>query len=164
LPRRRWRQGQGQRTPPGQKLSASDIDGYLNDLNARLTKSVQVTNGNSSYSLGAVYCGKTGTNPNPIGGGYTAVKGLCQTACGGAATAHVCTSDEMVRSAQLGVTLAQGWFAAGIGGRDGSPGSPYITDCHGFTDTTSSGVTWNPSYNGPDFSPCTITLPILCCN
>lgn len=62
-----------------------------------------------------VYCGATSSSFTGSAGGYTAIKSLCQTACN-KRTAHLCSGEEVIRSASLGmlpVTGAVGWYATG---------------------------------------------------
>jgi hypothetical protein len=124
------------------------------------------------YTLAGRYCGSTPAGPTT--GGYRAVKQQCQTACGNVSGAHVCTSEELIRSTAIGVSIpADGWFATGTASPRGStPGNGYYNDCFGFTvsDDKHSGVVWRVKddtgkpVSFPDTYGCQSRFPILCCN
>ncbi|HUJ25409.1 MAG TPA: hypothetical protein VLW85_05290 [Myxococcales bacterium] len=118
-------------------------------------------------SVGGVYCGST----DPTTGsftfaymtlrgqlnvtGYLAGKALCEKATGCGEAAHPCNTDELVRSAELGVSLpGSAWYSGG-------PGS--ANDCMGWTNGTStySGSNWG-GYPGVWMS-CASSVPIACC-
>jgi hypothetical protein len=129
------------------------------------------------YSTGATYCGATDATdgsftwsftvplPTPhqvFVSGYMAGKALCErvTTCG--AAAHVCSSEELARSAQLGMLSAappQAWFGGGA------------SDCYGWTQgVTINGAVWMnnppgsiPAAYGPSSAICSASLPIACC-
>lgn len=119
-----------------------------------------VTNGTKQYSLGATYCGQTATSyAGGSVGGYASAKALCQAACAGSASAHLCTADELVRSVSLGIAVpGTAWYAGGMGNAD----SPIVDDCGGFTDTATKGHTW--AQNKPSYFFCTTQYPLNCCD
>jgi hypothetical protein len=150
-------------------LKASDLNG----LNV-------VANGTSRYSVGATrFVGMTATGgPNNNGtytgaqvNGYTGSKALC-AALGPSPspTAHMCTGEEMVRSAALGIqpfpaTVANGaaaWFSAGTIGPNST------NDCAGWNDGTTarSGPVWVQETGGGVVSTdtCDLSFPVLCCD
>jgi hypothetical protein len=140
----------------GQTLQAID----LNKLSV-------VTNGSSKYSVGATaYCGTGPTNTTgaiSYNGktGYAGAKAMCEasSACGNSATAHMCTSDELVRSAQLGMTPV-GWYSSGY---DVTNVAGYHeNDCGGWTSNGSyEAAAWGPN---PGFDLCGHSNPVLCCD
>jgi hypothetical protein len=94
--------------------------------------------------------------------GYRAAKYICEQTLG-SPTAHMCTSEEAARSAQLGLVPPDGgWIATGTATGDGK------RDCQGFTNGTSSagGVVWIDGTYGTgawDW-PCQTLFKIQCCD
>lgn len=94
--------------------------------------------------------------------GYRAAKYICEQTLG-SPTAHMCTSEEAARSAQLGLVPPDGgWIATGTATGDGK------RDCQGFTNGTSSagGVIWVDGTYGTgawDW-PCQTLFKIQCCD
>jgi hypothetical protein len=124
-----------------------------------------ITKNGKSYSVNGSFCGSsTATNGNA--GGYTGAKTMCETACS-STTAHLCTSEEMLRSASLGLTLPTlGWYAGGL---QVHPYSDSITntDCLGFTTSTSTayGAIWyGAGVMGATAATCDGLRPLLCCD
>jgi hypothetical protein len=138
-------------------------------VNANFVAVRTLTVSGVSISVGATkYCGSTPdqTNGAVVGGptpGYASVKVKCQAACSGSATAHMCSGEEMARSAQLGINVVSGggWFLSGAT----TPGVQ--GDCLGFTDATSEpslfGEIWT-GLQGPLAVDCSAGHPILCCD
>jgi hypothetical protein len=119
-------------------VSAADLQQNLTDLDSRLTavegslRFVANVDG-GAFSVGTtLYCGSTPSTPGdlgalPYGQGYLAAKQACATKCG-TTTAHMCSSEELTRSAQLAIyPPAEGWFASGVA----SAQSTLIADCYG---------------------------------
>jgi hypothetical protein len=159
------------KSPPtfvsGNILSAADLNALstdLTDLDGRLSKPTITVSG-KKYSTQAVYCGYTPAMVNGSQGGYAGVKALCEAVpmCGSSPTAHVCTSEELARSVQLGLQPARGWYMSALWGWDGSVGLP-ITDCNGFTSSLHSvvGSSWYSLGVTADY--CDASLSILCCD
>ena len=157
----------------GDTLSASKINANFKDANDRLTILEKQINANNKYAANAVFCkatlGSTMGDMTGLGGakGYAGAKAACQTTCDNSPTAHMCTADEIVRSAVIGVTLKQGWFAGGLYDTQGGAG-----DCQSFTSPGGSGNFWyvpplpNPS-NTPEYASvgsCSNNYPVLCCD
>jgi hypothetical protein len=149
-------------TPPhtfqtGEVLKATD----LNSINI-------LRSGGKSYSVGTTkYCGVTPLTNGQITGGYAGAKGLCEAvaACGSSPTAHMCTADELVRSAQLGVAIASGWYSSGRMSFDPTfTGGMY--DCLGWTTTDPKGLGsfWQGNPPVPSDQPCDAPHPVLCCD
>jgi hypothetical protein len=132
-----------------------------------------VSRGGKSYSLGATYCGVT---PMTMGAltdagsvaGYAAAKAMCESesACGSPApSAHMCTAEDLTRTAQLGGTIPQGWYSSGLYAGLPATSGP-ANDCEGWTTTLPSvaGPSWNSAVGEPTVTGCNLTLAILCCD
>ena len=59
-----------------------------------------------AYILSQRHAGWTALTERYDDGGYTGANALCETACS-TATAHMCTTEEVLRSAMLGLTLGR---------------------------------------------------------
>lgn len=129
---------------------------YLDD---RITAATTLTNNGHSISLrpGRV-CGYSAPTAGNIGS-YPAAKALCEAAC--TATAHVCSSEEILALASIGVSInANVWYQ---GGQNTGAG-PYMSDCVGWktNDVNNQGHTWNGSY--PMTANCQELHPLACCD
>jgi hypothetical protein len=147
-------------------LTATDLNG-LNVL----------TNGSTQYSIGATkYCGQS-QDPTAgkffLGGqtGYAASKALCQaaTACGSSSTAHMCASEEIVRSRSLGISVPMGWYSTGtLSLPPMGIGTGYtVDDCKGWTTSAAGndlGATWSTGSDFPGAQFCNNMFPVLCCD
>jgi hypothetical protein len=153
----------------GDVLSAEKMNANFADLDSRLTKletsGSVITVGNKQYSLNGVYCGQTA----PVGGsigGYPGAKVLCEQACGGSSSAHLCDAIEMVRTVQLGIPIAEeGRYASGLFTLY-PPNNYPVIDCNGFTtgSATHYGAVWDPVEGVATIDPCNVSKPILCCD
>ncbi len=165
----------------GEALSSSKVNANLqatqsavSNLQTRMTAAEAQLSGNGNYALGATFCGTsigsfTGSLTDGALTGYAAGKSICQKSCG-ATTAHMCTSEELVRSSAVGGPFlpkspanAYYWYASGIT-TDGA-----IGDCEDFTSGTSSGgdgAAWlvGSTQMAPSAAACSSSLPIACCN
>jgi hypothetical protein len=137
----------------GDTLSAQKI----NDNFTALDKRVGAFEGHG-------YCGATGV-PVKGGdiGGYVNAATQCKAVCpaASAATARMCTAQEMVRIASAGVKTDAGWISTGE-----SVAASGLYDCGGWTATTGyAGGTWGTSAAapGPDTTSCINPFKILCC-
>jgi hypothetical protein len=128
----------------------------------------------TSLSVGATFCGTAPSsdgslpaqlepnsgNPAVKGSGYRAGKLLCEKTFGPAA--HICTGEEMVRSAQLGIAikapLSGFWYSSGNMSSDQAN-----SDCQGWTSQSSSrvGPVWSDTF--PNFGHCDVLRPVACC-
>ncbi len=147
----------------GDTLSADKLNANFKDVDARLAHLVVTKNG-KKYSLGATYCGATNATNGQITNGFAGAKGLCENvaACGPSPSAHTCTPDEIMRSAQLGIALpVTGWITGGFS----APTSPPPRDCNGFTvsSAANNGAIWNNS-GFVDVEGCSTMHPVLCCD
>jgi hypothetical protein len=137
----------------------------LNSLNA-------VTNhaGVQQYAVGAtVYCGTTRSTSTGNLGGYAGARGMCRTSGVGTSTstAHMCTAEEMIRSASLLLNPpepANGWYAVGAFAVGALPGGAPIDDCAGWTTSDSGhrGANWRET--GPGSASCATPRSIMCCD
>ncbi|MDP1917390.1 MAG: hypothetical protein Q8L14_14210 [Myxococcales bacterium] len=70
-------------------------------------------------TVDGLFCGATANTTGALtsilgqGAGYRAAKALCQSACG-QATAHMCSSLEVITSLELAITVPSGWMKAGV--------------------------------------------------
>jgi hypothetical protein len=147
---------------PGETLSATKLNGAFADADRRLVQLESRVDNAGHYSVGAVFCGATlGSTTGDMSGlggdkGYAGAKTACQTTCDKSPTAHMCTSDEVVRSAALAIAMKAGWYATG---------EPYASDCAGFTSATVSGTAWHIApVASPALTSCSLSLPVLCCD
>lgn len=155
-----------------QPLSATKLRALFDEAGNRLTalesdvagisaKPVVTKNG-KQWSLGATYCGITGVTDGAAGG-YATTKTLCEqpsTGCS-SASAHVCTGEELVRSASSNIPLPPGgWYNRGERSIEGGAGA--MDDCGGWT--SNGGSTFGPFWSTtPSGAACNTTHPILCC-
>jgi len=113
------------------------------------------------------YCGSTSATTGKLAslsGGYRAGALLCQAACNSPA-ATMCTATDMVRSAQLGISLPSNvWYSSGTF-VPVTANSTFVTDCNGWTEglpgTPYDGPTWVTG--APSMAACSSSLPIACC-
>jgi hypothetical protein len=147
-------------------LQADDLNG----LNV-------VTKSGGKYSVGATaYCGTgtltTGTISSPNGkNGYQGAKALCESSagCGPSPSAHMCSAEELLRSAQLGLAVPTGWYSTAAWWQyyTGSY-NDYASDCGGWTGKPDFGPVWQAGSSGgvgaPGVAGCTSSNPVLCCD
>jgi hypothetical protein len=153
----------------GQAVSASSMNQNFTYLDSK-ARFVAVIDG-GQYSVGAThFCGTGPTNTTgaiSYSGvtGYAGAKAMCgaATGCGSSATAHMCTGEELARSAQLGINPPSGWYAtytwlitSGAGGA-----ANVQSDCIGWTSTTAMGAIGG---TGPTVVSCSTSEPVLCCD
>jgi hypothetical protein len=157
---------------PGDPLSSSKINANFTSLDGRITalekfdigaSRIVETRGGKAWSLGAVYCGVTASTTGQITGGYAGVKGLCETACI-STSAHMCTSEEIVRTAQVGVAAPAGWYSAGLWSIYNGSASTVDSDCASWTSNsaTVNGYWWSSTY--AIVQACSTSGPVLCCD
>jgi len=153
----------------GDPLSAQTMNDNFTALDQRLSKVETVTakaSADAGYAFGASYCGSSGVTKADLSGvsgtgtGYVKARAQCQTTCSSPG-AHLCTSDEVSRSAQLGVTVPNGWYSSVSYFASSAPGN----ECSGFTDGTST--TWQASWwvgGTPSADYCNQSHALLCCD
>jgi hypothetical protein len=115
--------------------------------------------GADEISVGGIYCGSTMALTGAMGG-YSGTKSLCETACGDSA-AHMCGAADVVRSAELGISVPAGWFASGEYGSHSSLGP--FTDCDGWTTTSASILAQRWDGSRPTSGQCSTSATALCC-
>jgi hypothetical protein len=74
-------------------------------------------------------------------GGYAGAKQLCQTARNGSPSAHLCTTEELLRSEAMGVAWPgsdEHVFASGLSLYDLATSASYQDDCQGFSSSAAS--------------------------
>jgi hypothetical protein len=125
---------------------------------------VVVTSGTKSVSATGVYCGATANMTGNLGG-YSGAHALCQVACGGDSTAHVCSTEELMRSGALGIVAwANKWYSTGLVLSFG--GTSDMADCRGWTSASANdygaGFISSPTLK-PSYTSCSTALPVACC-
>ena len=147
--------------------------------------------GNGSVtSVNGVLCGETPptdgsvvyplNSPNPTLTGRAAVKRLCEDACGGSPTAHMCGADELVTSASIGIrmpmSVTAAWYSSGVYTYvEVRSGDYHASECEGWTAKNAStnipSVTNRASVWLNDrqdawgtWDSCDSTFPIVCCD
>jgi hypothetical protein len=156
----------------GDQLSSSKLNANFTALDGRVaalekfdigTSRIVETRGGKAWSLGAVWCGVTASTKGSIPGGYAGAKGQCESACT-STSAHMCTTEEIVRTAQVGVAAPAGWYSAGLWSLYNGASSTVDNDCTAWTISTSAvqGYVWSSSYTS--VQSCDTTSPILCCD
>ena len=155
----------------GDILSSKAVNANFADLDSRLASGRFVTTNDAgvSYSTGfTTYCGKsasvTGAFASGAKVGFAAAKAQCESVPGCSPSAHMCTSEEIVRTSQMGYPTGNGWFSTGT--TNGAASAP-INDCQGWRvgDGTQQGSLWTGT--GSEFVGwigCNTAEPILCCD
>ena len=147
----------------------SNIEGRLSNVESRLaaleTFQSKATNA-GKYGVGATFCGSTlaGTDGKFMEGsatGYAAAKLKCEAVPTCSSSAHMCTTDEIVRSASLGKMVPTGWYSAGV--RIAVQGE-FAVDCLGWTnnDPAYAGIAWGGKF--PSTTGCNSKILALCCD
>jgi hypothetical protein len=160
----------------GDTLTAGDLNRNFSDLEARVAtiesfKSRATQAG--KYSVGAAYCGSSASTLGDLSGitapgnSYTKAKAACEAAAGCSSTAHVCTEEEIYRSASTGNAPPDGWIMANLAVR--MAGNFPVHGCLSFTTSsnTYSGWVWQSStatFVGCSCSGCPGPIPLLCCD
>jgi hypothetical protein len=150
----------------GAQVSATSLKSDLDGLQTQITAGrFVVTIDGGQYSVGATaYCGSTAQTVGDMSGlggpmGYAGAKQACQNKCSPAA--HMCSAEELTRSAQLGIFPSTGWYASGVGH---TSNTQTVTDCDGWTTSaTYSGGVYQPQ-GDPGYEACSIANPVLCCD
>lgn len=141
----------------GKTLTAAQLNSNFDELYAAAAKPSISRNG-KSISIGGAYCGATATPYDGAAvGGYTGAKAKCETACG-TATAHMCDAAEIARSRQLGITLADGAWAACYASTNTS------SDCVGWTNVNGAGEVISLAPPILTQVECNTTHAIACCD
>lgn len=161
----------------GDVVSAAQMNQNFADLDTRVSSPTRLATSDAgvTYSLGATKsCGATDPHTgkfDPAGGsGYVFAKAACETKCA-SKSAHMCTSEEAVRLAQMGQPMALGWMSTGSVATTPGP-SAVVNDCYGYTTnvgqtagptvTQQFGAVWAGSF--VSFSACDTSNTISCCD
>ncbi len=147
-------------------LTASDLNNNFQALRATTANGVQ-------YSNMGTFCGLSPAQQGQITyqglSGYRGAKRLCEVSCG-QQTAHLCTTEEVVRHMQMDGTFAGApdgggpsgaWYATGI---DVFGNIGHMRDCTGFTSTGGESLYWDMVARFSSNVTCATSLPLLCCN
>ncbi len=157
--------------PTGVSLSKVTLRLWVDSVTAGGT--VKVKRFTSAWSEGTVKASSAPTNnytgdlkaqvpgaPN----GYAAAKTICETTCGpNAPEAHMCTAEEIIRTLAVdepflfpnGVPNA--WYSTGAFGPVG------MSDCTGWSVTTTQGAAWASATLSPTGVSCSSSYPVICC-
>jgi hypothetical protein len=165
----------------GQPLKASDLAGNFKDLDDRVkglesagTKPVFDLDGDPGttqdrFSIAAVYRDSTTAVKGALAlkgkDGYVAGKIMCEDLLK-SDSAHMCTSIELVRSEQLGVSIkTSGWYSTGAWTQDPA-GPAFASDCGRWLDGTATrlGPYWESPGRGPLAAGCDTLHQVLCCD
>ncbi len=163
----------------GQPIRASEINANFEHLESAVAaleaSNAELQAANERIESRGAYCNTTAETTGRLtaaGGlvGYAAAAALCATACG-SPTAHMCTSEEILRNVRGGVALPVGWYGNGVYSLDNvryadNSSETYVrNDCDGWTNGTSTythGPSW--SNNRPSASNCSGAKAVLCCD
>lgn len=120
-----------------------------------------------TYSTLATPCGDSGTTTANIGSPAT-VKTLCEAACS-SSSAHICTTDELMRYVETGGQVATtGWVSNDFAQYYASSNNDIrqIDNCHGWSTASDSvsGTRWAVGSTYPARQDCARSTPALCCN
>ncbi|MEA2751802.1 MAG: hypothetical protein QOI41_5945 [Myxococcales bacterium] len=159
----------------GDVVSSAAMNENFADLDTRLSSPTRVaTIGTVSYSVGVTKgCGAAPTRDGkfgPLGSGFTTAKTACENQCG-SKSAHMCTSEEAARLAQMGSPISVGWVSTGIA--VATPGPTGVSnDCTAWSNnvgqnpttpfTQNFGTVWTGQFMG--FVTCDVSEPIACCD
>jgi hypothetical protein len=154
----------------GETLGAAKMNAAFTETDARLARIEARLDPSRKYSNGAVFCGATlGATVGDMSGfgatkGYGGAKTACEITCAGSPTAHLCTSDEVLRSVTLGMAVKSGWYAAAS--TSANWGNYYFSDCDGFMSTAANvyGPSWDSAASKPNVSQCNVAIAALCCD
>lgn len=164
----------------GSPMSAESFTADFKNIQTRLDALERQATLDGGYSVNAVYCGLTDATlgdlstltslGSGVGQGYAKAKAYCQAACAGSKTAHMCSGEELARSAQQGSQPnVDGWYetGSGIGGPAANTG--VTNDCLGWTSLSSSS--WGPLWldegagiPAPGGETCSTSEAVLCCD
>jgi len=125
------------------------------------------SNVDSSCVLLPTYIGRTTSAFDGNRGGYGEINAKCKSKFSTYSNAHVCSSEELLRSMWCGITLEKlGWYSTGLWS---TTGTNRVNDCNGWrsNDKNHRGSIWYLDSTGwsPDWSACDINnkKQFLCC-
>jgi hypothetical protein len=157
----------------GDALSAQTMNDNFNSLDTRVAKlealSTKQTQ-DGGISVNATFCGTSvATTAGDLSGlsvtgtAYTKAKNQCAQTCS-SPTAHLCASDELSRSIQLGKKpTATGWYSAA---RFMFDNGYFDSECVGWTsnNTGDFGPIWSSTTQAPADAACNNLYPVVCCD
>ena len=151
-------------------VSAAEINANFKTLADGVTaleakKTVTVTLNGMQYSVGATaYVGGTQGYMGADIQGYTGAKRKCEAAFPSRPGVHMCTTEELARTAQVGIVVPNAsWYAAATRvGRDANSG--VTNDCFGWTDSSAGNYSAVAVTVGFSVGTCNQLLPIACCD
>jgi hypothetical protein len=151
----------------GTPISSSAMNQNFDDINEKLdTLQTDLADARAtiaSRQLGR-YCGDSSASTTGSMGGYEGATGLCASTGGAcAATAHMCTTEELIRSAQNGIGPGRNvWHASGSWQQH--TGTLFATDCQGYTfnGDNHEGAVWTEAHR-PSSLVCSTAMPVACC-
>jgi hypothetical protein len=162
---------------PGDVVSASAMNENFTELDQRIDKKnrfVAQIGGGPAYSMGATtFCGNTAPTAGRFMSGatkigYPAAKAQCEAVAGCSPSAHMCTLEEVVRLAQMGVgPPAPGWVGSGVVAPTAGP-TQETGDCGGWSHDGpvgaigEQGYIWTGTFTA--YNSCSTQQPILCCD
>jgi hypothetical protein len=143
---------------------AGSIQSVLRGKASGMAYATKTDGGFTSYSVRGTFCGtaqvnSAGTMSVGVYHGYQASMLICESACS-SINAHMCASDDVLRSQALGVAVPDGFYSTGVVWTDGVHG--LIADCGGWTDVSSFGPYWSAT-TGPTAFNCGVPAAVLCC-
>ncbi len=149
----------------GDTLSAQKMNDNFSALDVRASaletgRFIATING-KKYSVGATQFTKaTVKQYTGLIGNYNGAKGVCEGETG-SPSAHMCTTDEIVRTAAAGVSIAQGWYSSGV---FSLVLGDSMNDCAAWQQAGAGyrGTFWNGT--GALHDACGNPHPILCCD
>ena len=145
----------------GETIVASEINENFAHVVGGVT-AVEVRTAALEARPTGLYCGNSFSNGQFRSGalrGYAAALDLCRTACGGSATAHMCTMSEAAVSFQFGLLPADtmGWVTG--------ESLPCNSSGPWTSPSAGSGSTWDTNFGGygARAAGCDMVRPIFCC-
>jgi hypothetical protein len=149
---------------PALEAKATTLETRLAVLEKRMT-------GDGAYSLGASYCGMTASTKGDLSGisgtpgnGWGKVRAACKATCN-SPTAHMCSTEELTRSAQIGLSNSTaGWYAGDFS--YANSGTVPVQACEGWTygAGTQFAATYQQVGGSPAYDYCNTSHPVLCCD
>ena len=114
-----------------------------------------------------LYCGQTAPTTGAIPGEWVTVATRCRAAAGCSSTAHMCTLDEIMLSAQYSLTpSSDGWGWIATGARATAPEGMIQPECQGWSTTSGLSNAWyrNGAVQVVNALSCSTPTPIYCCD
>jgi len=163
----------------GSPIVAADLNANFAHVVAGVTAVEARAAAIEARRAGPVYCGAgaatTGAIRSGAANGYPAARDICRTVCGGSATAHMCTTNEVAISLQMGVrpTAVSGWVNGNSWHwEDVRPDRVIVTnvsDCIGWIEGTNpnqAGTIFvvTPSTGYPSADACNTSHLVFCCD